>query len=383
MHPMHDLQDLKIRLKSKAGELGFDLVGITTPDPPSHQDVYRSWLQQGRHAGMGYLASERAVSRRAEPRRVLPSCRSIIVTGTFYDPPAARPTAEARVAAYAVGDDYHQVLVQRLEALAEYLQEQLGRQFERRIYTDTGPLLERELGMRAGLGWIGKNTCLIHPSAGSYLLLAEMLLDLELPPDMPFTSDRCGTCTRCIEACPTACILPDRTLDAGRCISYLTIEEKGSIPETLRNPIGGWLFGCDICQEVCPWNLRFARPASDPSFSKRKILDPPQLHSFLELEAGSWRGELRGSPLERPRRAGLVRNAAVVAGNTGRADLLDRLEALMEDDEHAVVREHAAWAIARIAGREAVATLKRALAGETDSQVREGIQRALDLAARS
>ncbi|MEJ2010656.1 MAG: tRNA epoxyqueuosine(34) reductase QueG [Anaerolineales bacterium] len=382
---MDNLQALKTRVKTKAGELGFNLFGITTPEPPPHTDVYRAWVDAGRHAGMGYMASERARSRRANPRLILPTCRSIIVTGTYYDPPAGPQPAgavEARVAAYAVGEDYHRTLVRRMEALAAYIEEQLGRPFAHRIYTDTGPLLERELAMRAGLGWIGKNTCLIHPSGGSYLLLAEMLLELDLPPDTPFDSDHCGTCTRCIEACPTACILPDRTLDAGRCISYLTIEEKGTIPTELRNRIGAWLFGCDVCQQVCPWNLRFARSAPDPAFAPRGILDPLQLHRFLELEAGSWRSELRDSPLERPRRMGLVRNAAVVAGNTGRADLLDRLEMLMMKDEEEIVREHAAWAIARIAGARSVETLKRALASEPSEQVREGIQRALSSISR-
>jgi len=342
---------LKAALKKRAQELGFDLVGVTTAQPPAHLDRYRAWIAAGRHAGMAYLADDRALQRRGDPRAIQPGCRSIIVTGTYYAPLESHPdrtASEARVAAYAQGDDYHAALTSRMQELAAFLREACGRPFEHRIYTDTGPLLERELAMRAGLGWIGKNTCLIHPARGSYLLLAEMLLDLELPPDEPFASDRCGSCTRCIEACPTGCILPDRTLDAGRCIAYLTIEEKGSIPEDLRPSIGDWLFGCDICQDVCPWNRRFAQTVRDPTFQPRPIFAPLQLAGMLGRKPGAWRDGLRGSPLERPRRRGLVRNAAVVAGNQRRSDLAGFLEELLRSDPEATVREHAAWALGQL-----------------------------------
>ena len=371
---MSDTRTLSTGVKNRAHELGFDLVGITSPEPPAHLGVFQNWIEAGHHAGMQYLASERALARRADPCQILPGCRSIIVTGTYYDPPSSE-SQEARIAAYALGEDYHDVLKEGMRALAEYIEAELGRPFEHRIYTDTGPLLERELAMRAGLGWIGKNTCLIHPGRGSYLLLAEMLLDVDLIPDPPFTHDFCGSCTRCIDACPTKCILPDRTLDAGRCISYLTIEEKGAIPEHLRPEIGDWFFGCDLCQEVCPWNLRFAQPGSNPAFHPREILNPPQLASFLQLEAGSWRRELRGSPLERPRRRGLVRNAAVVAGNTGRSDLLGQLERILLKGDEPLLREQAAWAIARIAGRAARPALDSALETERNDTVRKAIQR--------
>ena len=376
---------LKAALKARAHELGFDLVGITTVQPPAHLDHYQAWIAAGRHAGMGYLAGERALQRRSDPRTILPGCRSIIVTGTYYAPletRQSRSTSDARVAAYAQGDDYHTLLAARLQDLAGFLRAECGHEFEHRIYTDTGPLLERELAMRAGLGWIGKNTCLIHPSRGSYLLLAEMLLDLELPPDEPFASDRCGSCTRCIEACPTGCILPDRTLDAGRCISYLTIEEKSSIPAGLRPAIGDWLFGCDICQDVCPWNQRFACTVHDRAFQPRPVLTPLRLAGMLERKTGAWRDGLRGSPLERPRRRGLVRNAAVVAGNQRRSDLTGVLGELLRSDPEPIVREHAAWALGQLEPPDARAALQHALQDEAHPGVRAAIQEALDQGSR-
>lgn len=374
------------KIRRQAARLGFDLLGITSPDPPAHVDVYQAWLDAGRHAGMAYLAAERAIHRRSNPKEILPSCRSILVTGTNYAPqqePSASQPSEFQVAAYASGDDYHDVLMIRMRALVEFMLAEVGQAFEYRIYTDTGPILERELAQRAGLGWIGKNTCLIHPRHGSYLLLGEILVDLDLPADPAFLPDQCGTCTRCIDACPTGCILPDRTLDASRCISYLTIEEKASIREDQRESIGDWLFGCDICQHVCPWNLRFASPTADASFRPRAIFNPPQLGHFLRLQPGSWRAELKGSPLERPRRRGLVRNASVVAGNTTRSDLVDDLAQLLSGDEDPVLREHAAWALGKTGGLESIRALEAARTGELNRDVQASIARALTRARLS
>ena len=368
------------KIRAQAMRLGFDLLGVTSPDPPAHIDVYRNWLEAGRHAGMNYLATERALRRRENPRSILPSCRSIIVTGTNYTPNLERnlpqPT-ELQVAGYALGFDYHDVLVERMQALVGFLSAEVGRPFEYRIYTDTGPILERELAQRAGLGWIGKNTCLIHPRQGSYLLLGEIFVDLDLEHDSAFMSDQCGSCTRCIEACPTGCILPDRTLDAGRCVSYLTIEEKAGIAESQREAIGNWLFGCDICQQVCPWNIRFASPAEDAAFRPRTILDPPQLEYFLQLQPDTWRRELKSSPLERPRRRGLVRNASVVAGNSARRDLVETLASLLREDEDPILRTHAAWALGQIGGQSALTALDSAYTGESDNDVKHAIVVAL------
>jgi epoxyqueuosine reductase len=257
------------------------------------------------------------------------------------------------------------------------LEAHLGRPIAHRIYTDTGPLLERELAQRAGLGWIGKNSCLIHPRHGSYFFLAEVLLDLDLVPDPPFVADHCGSCTRCLEACPTQCILPDRTLQADRCISYLTIEVRGDIPIELRSRVGGWLFGCDICQQVCPWNLRFAQPTTDPAFQPLPWMQRAGLQDFLQLDAAAYRQELRDSPLRRPRRSGLLRNAAVAAGNQGDTSLIPALRTLLEEPEP-MVRAHAAWALGRIGGPGAREALREAERAEQDAAVRGEILGALE-----
>jgi epoxyqueuosine reductase len=366
--------ELTAFVKRRAVELGFELVGVTGPEPPDHLEVYGEWLAQGRHGEMGYLAAPRAIERRRDPRTILPECRSILVVGANYLPSAA-PTRH--VAAYALGQDYHDILPARLDELVKSVQDHLGRQISHRIYSDTGPILERELAQRAGLGWIGKNTCLIHPEHGSYFLLAEVLLDLELVPDAPVSSDHCGNCTRCLEACPTQCIRPDRTLQADRCISYLTIELKGAMPLDLRQPVGDWVFGCDICQQVCPWNQRFARPTSDPAFQPRPWLLQAGLDGILRLEADGYRRELQGSPLKRPHLAGLLRNAVVVAGNQGDPSRLPALRRLlMEAPEH-LVRAHAAWALGQIGDSAAEAALREGAESEVDAEVREEIRRAL------
>ena len=246
-------EGLKEKIKVKAQELGFILAGVTTPDPPPHYSTFEHWLAQGRHGTMEYLATERSRARRANPREIMPTCKSILVLATPYSPPFAESLPErGKIAAYAWGKDYHDILPERMKELVRFIEEQVGYPVDNRWYTDTGPILERDLAQRAGIGWIGKNTCLIHPKRGSYFLLSEILLDLALEPDPPFVTDHCGTCTRCIAACPTDCILPDRTIDATRCISYLTIELKNAIPLELRDNIGTWVFGCDICQMVCP-----------------------------------------------------------------------------------------------------------------------------------
>ncbi len=359
-------------VKQRALNLGFSMVGITTPDPPQHHETYRRWIGQNRHADMSYLAREDAIAKRSNPRLIVPDCQSIIVTGTSY---AVTPnmvgldSPEFQVAMYALGSDYHQVLVERLTTLINAIEEQLGEPIVHRIYTDTGPVLERELGQRSGLGWIGKNTCLIHPQQGSYFLLAEVLLALPLDPDPPFTADRCGACTRCIAACPTRCIMPDRTLDAGRCISYLTIENKGHIPRDLRSAVGDWLFGCDICQQVCPWNQRFLKISDDEAFKPRPFLRESKLSDFIRLSPSTWRKPLRNSPLERPRRKGLVRNAAVVAGNQGMVDRIDDLISVLREDPEPVARSHAAWALGQIEDDRARQGLITHLEIEKDAEV--------------
>jgi epoxyqueuosine reductase len=302
---------------------------------------------------MGYLAAEAAVSKRHDPRLVLPECCSILVLALRYPDPSSisfgstsGASPSGRVAAYAWGEDYHLVLPSRLQALVDFVGATVGHPFPYRFYTDTGPLLERELAQRAGLGWIGKNTCLIDPRRGSYFLLAEILLGLELEPDPPFTADRCGKCTRCIRACPTGCILPDRTIDARRCISYLTIENKDSIDPDLRTRMGSWVFGCDICQVVCPWN-RFSAPQYEPAFAPWPGVPEPDLVAELGLSSQEFNQKYGRSPLQRARRNRYQRNVAVALGNSGSPSALSVLESASRS-ENPLLQEHALWAIAQI-----------------------------------
>ena len=385
-------------IKSEARRLGFDLVGITSPDPPPHLSVYQQWIDAGRQGEMGYLATDRARSRRADPRLILPECLSILVLGARYpegicgpemgDFPVSNPNiprnveadrlapgeialrnpAAGWVSAYACGIDYHELFPARLQALVAFMENQVGHPIPNRWYTDTGPLLERELAQRAGLGWIGKNTCLIAPRLGSCFLLAEILLGLDLDLDPPFLADRCGGCTRCLEACPTGCILPDRTIEARRCISYLTIELKGAIPPELRPFMGAWVFGCDVCQQVCPWN-RFA-PLTHPGLI-------PDLPAELELTPAEFNRRFQGTPVMRPRRRGYLRNVAVALGNAHDPSAVPSLVQTLQQDPEPLVRGHAAWALGQIGGEDASQALRAASQAETEAAVLAEIKSAL------
>ncbi|MCH7588766.1 MAG: tRNA epoxyqueuosine(34) reductase QueG [Chloroflexi bacterium] len=371
--------DLTKRIKQEAHNLGFTLVGITSPEPPAHLDVFSNWLQAGMHGDMAYLATTRAMERRADPRMVLPDCQSIIVVGLncLPMPQSGNPAPEARIAAYARGDDYHQVLTERLQELVTFIEAQIDATFSYKVYTDTGPLLERELAQRAGLGWIGKNTCLINPQLGSHFLIGELLLSLPLTLDAPFVSDHCGSCTRCIDSCPTQCILADRTIDARRCISYLTIEQRGEIALPLRAQMGNWVFGCDVCQDVCPWNMRFAQPTQDIAFQPRPILEHPTPTDLLSLSVDDFRDSFKNSPFKRPQRAGVLRNAAIAAGNSQDQRSISALAHLLQYDEQALVRGHVAWALGEIGGSRCEEYLRLALKREQNLAVKEEIKLAL------
>ena len=370
---MIPIKDLRERINTKAQQLGFILAGVTTPEPPPHYSTFETWLKQARHGVMGYLATERSRTRRADPRQIMPECKSILVLATPYSSPlhppiSARQIHDAneklstemrgreggQIASYAWGADYHDVLPARMKELVQFIEAHVGYPVKSRWYTDTGPILERDLAQRAGIGWIGKNTCLINPKHGSYFLLSEILLDLALEPDPPFVTDHCGTCRRCIEACPTDCILPDRTLDATRCISYLTIELKDDIPIDLRDKIGNWVFGCDVCQVVCPWN-RFAGEG-DAAFGEQ---DP--VHSLseeLSITPQEFNERFKGSPVKRAKRRGFLRNVAVALGNTGERHELPVLQRALHDEP--IVQEHARWAIEEINRRANQQKSKRA-----------------------
>jgi epoxyqueuosine reductase len=367
-------------LKAEAYRLGFHLVGVTTPQPPPHFSVFENWLLQGRHGEMDYLATGRSRRCRAAPNQVLPECESILVLGIRYPAPLETTPAthlsilSGRVASYAWGEDYHDVLAARLEALVNFTKAMVGHPVPSRWYTDTGPIMERDLAQRAGLGWIGKNTCLINPHLGSYFFLAEILLGVPLQPDQPFSADHCGSCTRCIEACPTACILPDRTLDASRCISYLTIELKGPIPKVLRPLANNWVFGCDICQQVCPWNSRAivsgqAQPF-EPVFTTREDIPQPDLNREIKLSTQAFNLRFRGSSVKRAKCSGYLRNVAVALGNTRNpAAVPDLIQALTSEPDP-LVRRHAAWALGQIGGPTARRALQQAVKNEMDPEVR-------------
>jgi epoxyqueuosine reductase len=262
--------------------------------------------------------------------------------------------------------------------LVDFIEARVGHAVPNRCYTDSGPLLERDLAQRAGLGWIGKNTCLIHPQLGSYFFLAEILLGIELEPDPPFIADRCGACTRCIEACPTKCILPDRTLEAGRCISYLTIELRGEIPQNLRASLQDWTFGCDVCQQVCPWN-RFAPPEGDSAFAPRPEVQLSELSAEMSLTAEDFSRKFKHSAVKRAKRGGYLRNVAVALGNSGEPDAVNALHAALKSDPEALVRAHAAWALGKIGCEESRRALDSAFRDEKDPQVLAEIQEALKI----
>lgn len=373
---------LTARIKARARELGFDLVGVTPATPSAQIEFYQRWVEQGYAGQMEYLTRQESLHRRSDPRTSLPEAKSIIVVGLNYCPgdhPGAASTARdgtGKVARYAWNRDYHQVMTTRLRELVDFILGQAERPIAAKISVDTGPLLERELAMRAGLGWFGKNTMLINPKLGSWFFLGAVLLDLELDYDDPFEADYCGSCTRCLEVCPTDALLADRTLDATRCISYLTIELKEAIPRELRRGVGGWVFGCDLCQEVCPWNVRFSRTTSEEAFQGEPQAAAPELTELLGLDETTFQERYRGSPLKRAKRRGLLRNAAVALGNLGRPAAIPALLHALEDPEP-LVRGHAAWALGQIKGPQTQAALERALAQERDEAVLVELRSAL------
>jgi epoxyqueuosine reductase len=341
-------------LKSKALELGFNLVGVTAATPSPHLDAYLRWVEAGMHGSMGYMARPDRIIRRRDLNVILPSVRSLVVVGldyaTFAVPQATlSDPARGRIAAYAWGLDYHDILTPRLELLAEWLCAQSGQAaLKQRVYVDTGALLERDHAHSAGLGFTGKNTMLIHPHRGSTFFLGEILTDLPFDHyDMPGKATMCGRCTRCLAACPTDAFPQPHVLDARRCISYLTIEHKGWIPHDLRRLMGNWVYGCDMCQDVCPFQ-RFALPAAEAAFYPASIdRAAPPLVDLLALDAAAFHARYSGSAIERIGRERLVRNACIAAGNWGSEQVVPHLEALLADTSP-LLRGHAGWALARI-----------------------------------
>ena len=306
-----------MELKRRASELGFDAVGIATLERNAHAAELDHWLAAGYAGGMDYIG--RQAEQRREPSRIMPRARVAVVTLTNYFhgcPDSARPraTATARVAQYAWSGDYHGVVGARLARLAQAVT-QIAPGARTRGYVDAGPVPERELAQRAGLGWIGKNMMLIHPRLGSFVFIGVVLTDADLTPDLPFDADRCGSCRRCLDACPTAAFVAPHMMDARRCISYLTIEHRGSLTKPEQQLAEDWLFGCDVCQDVCPWNVRFARATTDPELAPRADLTAPDLDLFAAIGTVEFDRRFGDTPFERPGLVGMRRNAAAVRVN--------------------------------------------------------------------
>ena len=369
--PVPKASELASRVREEARMLGFELIGVARPEPSAHLRFYERWLAEGRHGGMAYLARPEAVARRADLRRTLATVRSVVVVAMGYhtepDPDDPPDPTRGVIARYARGRDYHRVIKRRLLALLERVAAHARCPVAGRVYVDTGPLLERELGQRAGLGWFGKNTMLIHPRRGSWHFLGALLLDLDLEPDPPFTADHCGNCSRCLDACPTGALLGRDSsgapvMDATRCISYLTIEHRGPIPSELRPAIGNRVYGCDICQEVCPFNSskfvqltperdyradwRDAPDRPGPSTELPGTESPP-LVELMRMTREEWDVFSRGSAIRRVGYAGFKRNVAVAIGNWLVAveepppEAVAALRDVLEEEEP-LVREHAA-----------------------------------------
>ncbi len=339
--------ELKQALKTEAGSLGFSLFGVTTPDPPGHFDVFQGWLGSGFHGDMIYLSRRDTLQKRSDPRLLLPGCQSIICLGYPYHLDSTAQTQDFSIASYTRLEDYHRLFPRLLTKLQGLIWDISGENAQSRIFTDSAPVMERELARRAGLGWIGKNSCLISPAFGSAFLLAEIFTTLDLVPDPPFTSDRCGSCTRCLDMCPTTCICPNRTIDARKCISYLTIENPGGIPLEYRESMGKWVFGCDICQQVCPWNskLRVDTKENDPS---PLFIDPRDVNEIFALSEMEFKTRFSESPFLRTGLTSMRRNLLIAMGNSLDPMYLPLLKKTKSFEEDPVLQDHAIWAIKKL-----------------------------------
>ena len=352
-------EELKKELSAFARELGFDSCRVAASAAPPHAGEFRNWLRDRASGEMSYM--ERGEEKRCDPQKVLPGARSVIVMALNYfqdagagvSPATSRNgAAHGRVARYAWGDDYHDVIAAKLGEIDRFLRDFGGQQ---KCYVDTGPILERDHAAQAGIGWHGKSTMVIDERLGTWFFLAEVLTTLELPPDKP-ARDRCGTCERCIKACPTGAITAPHRLDARRCISYLTIELKGSIPLEFRPLIGNRIFGCDDCLDACPWN-RFAQASRETAFFARPSTTGMSLRDYLKLNDAEFRALFRNSPIKRIKRGGFLRNVCVALGNVGDLSDLPALERAAADSEP-LIAEHAAWAVEQIRERFRVKTFE-------------------------
>lgn len=369
---LHEVVSLEKHIRAQAAALGFTLCGFTQLAPLPRKQFLTDWLAQGYAGEMSYLARE--PERRLNPALPFPQAKSVICLGYPYAPPRLptldwRRELRGRIAAYAAGTDYHEVIKTKLFTLVRFLTD-LHPDLWARPYVDTGPLLEREWAYRSGLGWFGKNTMLLHKQAGSWFFLAEVLVSLDLEGEA-IPRAHCGTCTRCLNDCPTGALTEGYVLKAPLCISYLTIENKGPIPYELRPKLGNWIFGCDVCQEVCPWNEKFGRPRDE-------LVDElfPALPALLALDEAGFRARFGQSAIRRTKRRGLLRNVAVALGNSENPEAIAPLRAALHDAEP-LVRGHAAWALGRFAESAARSALQRHLGHEEDEKVRTEVRAAL------
>jgi epoxyqueuosine reductase len=364
---------LEAQIRAKAHELGFTLCGFTPLQPLPREQFFREWLAQGHAGEMHYLARE--PQRRLNPALPFPQASSVICLGYPYAPPPLpqidwRQTLRGRIAAYAAGVDYHDLIQTKLEALVRFLHD-LCPDLWARPYVDTGPLLEREWAYRSGLGWFGKNTMLLHKQAGSWFFLAEILVSLTLEGE-GIPRAHCGTCTRCLNDCPTGALEAGYILKAPVCISYLTIEHRGAIPLALRPKLENWIFGCDVCQDVCPWNRKCGR--TDDALLEELF---PSLPALLQLNEAGFRARFGRSALRRAKRRGLLRNVAVALGNSKNPAAIAPLRLALNDPEP-LVRSHAAWALGQFAELDARRALEQHLGRESDEAVQLEIVMALD-----
>lgn len=368
------VSDLVTQIKHAARELGFNVAGITSVEPLARDDAaYQVWREAGFAAGMGYMT--RRPELHAQPRELVPYALSLITLAVDYyteAPAFDHQSRYGRVARYAWGRDYHDVVRPRLQALVRKIEHITARPIHARCFVDAVPLLERAAAARAGIGFFGKNTNLLQPRSGSWFFLSEILLDLELPADNREIKVSCGTCHRCIDACPTDAFAGPYRLDSRRCISYLTIENNETIPRELRRAMGDWIFGCDVCQDVCPFN-RFASDTAWPEFHPDAGVGPRlDLVEVLSIATDEeFRARFRGTALTRPKRRGLLRNAAIVAANIGATAAVPSLVARIESDPEPLIRTHSLWALAQLAPSRATSMAERALTTDSDPSVRE------------
>ena len=365
-------------LSSLAQLHGFCLSGVTLLEPSSTVPNFINWIAAGYHGSMCYLQNNPGYDIRLNPHKLFTEAKSLLFLGASYpkrSPQGLSNPLHGIISSFAWGCDYHDVLRAKAQSLVDEISIQTGKPIHSRITVDSAPVLEKPLAQRAGLGWQGRNTCLISPAKGSFFFIVGIFLDMVLEPNPPFEKDHCGTCRKCLDACPTGCILPDKTIDARRCISYLSIEHKGSIPRELRPLMGNMIFGCDICQIVCPWNKKVKSTEILEEFLPRtEWIVSPELIKVMALRPAEFNQLYRHSPIRRTKRVGFLRNAAIALGNSRSPEAIPTLMTVMQTEPEPIIRSHAAWALCRINTTKAREFLSASLNRETDETVLDEIE---------